>query len=324
MESNIKSTPKDVFLHLLSIGTLYYVAVNFITLLWQYINIYFPDQLQPEYFSGYAGSIRFAMASLIIVYPVHCYVMRLLYRDYAAAPEKRELRVRKWLIHFTLFVTAIVIIGDLVTLVYNFLGGELTVRFALKIVTVFLTTGAIFMFYLRDLKNKWNEKSLRLFVGAMIVVITLAVVGGFFTAGSPLRARLYRFDERRVNDLQMTQGQIIYYWQSKGKLPQTLGDLEDPISGFRAPQDPAFVETTAGKPATAAMYEYRTTGELAFELCAAFDLPSTDIVFAGAVKPRAIYEPYGANWDHDAGRVCFTRAIDPELYPVPRKEKFGM
>ncbi|MDO8585109.1 MAG: DUF5671 domain-containing protein [bacterium] len=314
MDTNIKSTPKDVFLHILSIGTLYYVAVNFITLIWQYINIYFPDQLQPEYFSGYAGTIRFAMASLIIVYPVHCYVMRLLYRDYAAIPEKRELRVRKWLVHFTLFVTAIVIIGDLVTLVYNFLGGELTVRFALKIVTVFLTTGAIFMFYLRDLKNKWNEKSLRLFVGAIIAIILVAVIGGFFTAGSPLRARLYRFDERRVNDLQMTQGQIIYYWQSKGKLPQALADLEDPISGFRAPTDPS----------TVAIYEYRTTGELAFELCAAFDLPSTGAVLTGAVKPRAVYEPYGANWDHDAGRVCFTRVIDPQFYPVLQKEKFGI
>ncbi len=314
MDTNIKSTPKDVFLHILSIGTLYYVAINFITLIWQYINIYFPDQLQPEYFSGYAGTIRFAMASLIIVYPVHCYVMRLLYRDYAAIPEKRELRVRKWLIHFTLFITAIVIIGDLVTLVYNFLGGELTARFLLKIVTVFLTTGAIFMFYLRDLKNKWNEKSLRLFVGTIIAVILVAVIGGFFTAGSPLRARLYRFDEARVNDLQMLQGQIINYWQLKEKLPMTLLDLEDPISGFRAPVDPA----------TAAMYEYRTTEKLQFELCATFDLSSANAVPVGVVKPRAVYEPYGANWDHGMGRVCFARVIDPELYPVPQKGKFGM
>lgn len=315
MDQHIKSSPKDVFLHLLSIGTLYYVAVQFITLIWQYVNIYFPDPLEPEYFANYAGLIRFAMASLLIVYPVHCYVMWLLYRDYAAMPEKRELRIRKWLVHFTLFVAAIVITGDLVTLVYNFLGGELTARFALKVLTVLVVAVVIFMFYLRDLKNKWTMRGIRALVLVVIIAMLIAIVGGFFTAGSPFKARLYRFDERRVNDLQMFQGEIINYWQSKGKLPETLAELEDPIRGFRASVDPE----------TADAYEYRVTEPLAFELCAAFDLPSSATAAGRAEKavPYGLYGAYGANWDHDAGRVCFARTIDPQLYPVISEKPFG-
>lgn len=316
MESNTKSTPKDVFLHLLSIGTLYYVAVNFITLLWQYINIYFPDQLQPEYFSGYAGTIRFAMASLIIVYPVHCFVMRLLYRDYAATPEKRELRVRKWLVHLTLFIAAIVITGDLVTLVYNFLGGELTARFALKILTVFLVAGAIFTFYLRDLKNKWNERSLRNFVVVIVIVMVMVVAGGFFTAGSPLRARLYRFDEQRVNDLQMLQNEVFNYWYNKRTLPNNLNEIVSDIGGLsRLPEDPE----------NGAAYEYRTTGDTAFEFCANFALPSPGGAKGTPVAKPYPYEYYGETWNHDAGRACFSRTIKPDLYPqkaIPA-EPFG-
>ena len=39
--------------------------------------------------------------------------------------------MRKWLVYFTLFISAITIIVDLMIFVYNFLDGELTVKFFL-------------------------------------------------------------------------------------------------------------------------------------------------------------------------------------------------
>lgn len=44
-----KVSPKDVFLNILSILTLYISAGSFLTLLFQYINIFFPDPLQHFY-----------------------------------------------------------------------------------------------------------------------------------------------------------------------------------------------------------------------------------------------------------------------------------
>ena len=56
-----------------------------------------------------------------------------------------------------MFIAATVLIGDVTTLVYNLLGGELTVRFALKVLTVALIAGTAFTYYLRDLRLDEQE-----------------------------------------------------------------------------------------------------------------------------------------------------------------------
>ena len=299
----MKSTPKDVFLHLLSIIALYISASSLITLFFQYINILFPDKLQPLYYSGVADFIRYAMASLIIVFPVFIFVSWILNKDYKAEPEKRGLKIRKWLVHFTLFVAAAIIIGDLVALVYNFLGGDLTARFILKVFSFLSVAGAVFLFYLMDLRDKLSSSALKILAWAVPVVILVSIAAGFFTAGSPFKARLYRFDERRVSDLQMIQNEIINYWIQKEGLPENFDDLKNSITGFTAPTDP---ETNNA-------YGYTIKGKLAFELCADFNLDSNEVL---RVPGEAIpYKgAYGQNWDYKKGKTCFARAIDPELY----------
>src|SRR3989344_3920599 len=148
---NIESTPKDVFMHLLAIIALYVGAFSLLTLFFQYINVYFPDPLNLYYDAG--GAIRWALASLIIIFPVFLWASRSLYKDRAKNPEKGEIRVRKWLLYFTLFAAGVLVIGDLIALVYNFLQGELTVRFFLKILSVFAVASAIFAYYLYDLRR---------------------------------------------------------------------------------------------------------------------------------------------------------------------------
>ena len=121
-----------------------------------------------------------------------------------------------------------------------------------------------------------------------------------------MRARLEKLDAERVGHLQMIQSQIVFFWQQKGRLPTTLDELVDPISGFAPPVDPQ----------TEAPYEYTTQGSLAFELCATFALPSA------SEYSRYVFESVGPGgvpetWAHDAGRACFDRVIDPDLYGKP-------
>ncbi len=292
-------------MHLLVIIALYINAINFINLLFQYVNLAFPDALESYYYSGAAGSIRWAMASLIIVFPVYLFVTRLLNKEYKKYPEKRDLKIRKWLVYLTLFVAAVVIIGDLVALVYNFLGGDLTARFILKVLIVLLVSGVVFIYYLRELRNSWRGSQLKVLAWVVSLVILAAIVLGFFTAGSPFKARLIRFDERRVSDLQMIQGEIINYWINKEKLPANLDELKNDITGFRPPVDP--------KNRTA--YEYGFKSGLMFELCATFELSSNALVAQKEpINVPRPYGPYDYNWDHSEGRVCFERKIDPELY----------
>ncbi|MDP3999222.1 MAG: DUF5671 domain-containing protein [bacterium] len=157
MPTEQKTSPKDIFLHLLAIITLYASAGSFIALIFQYINIFFPDPLE---FNSYAltaaySSIRFSIASLIVIFPLYIWTSWHLNKSYQANPSKRNLKIRKWLVYFTLFAAALIIAGDLVALINNLLGGELTWRFVLKVATILLVSGSVFGYYFVDLrKNK--------------------------------------------------------------------------------------------------------------------------------------------------------------------------
>ncbi len=156
---------------------------------------------------------------------------------------------------------------------------------------------------------------MKYFVYIVIAIIAIAIVAGFFLVGSPSDERARRFDDQRVSDLQSIQGQIIYYWQNKGKLPAIFDDLKDPISGFVAAKDPE----------TGAEYGYNVKGVLAFSLCANFNQPSTQQGQKVASVPAPMAYPYpggnASNWDHPAGQYCFDRTIDPQLYkPRPLQQ----
>ena len=58
-------------------------------------------------------------------------------------------------------------------------------------------------------------------------VILASIIVGFFIIGMPAVQRDRRFDEQRIENLQMLQSQIVNYWTQKEVLPQNLGGLED-------------------------------------------------------------------------------------------------
>ena len=64
-----KSTPHDIFLHLLNILTFYTSVVSFITLMLQYINALYPDPLN-FYYQGILQSILWSTSILVIAVPV--------------------------------------------------------------------------------------------------------------------------------------------------------------------------------------------------------------------------------------------------------------
>ena len=303
-----KATPKDFFLWLGAIITLYGSTGALITLLFQYINYAFPDPLELYYIEPYSGPMRFAMASLIVLVPVALYLMRVIRRDIDREHGKSELWVRRWALVRTVFLAAAIVVGDLITLVNYFLGGDLTTRFLMKVGVVLLVAGGIFLHFLADIRGYWIKepaKARLVGYGAGLAVVA-SIAAGFVIMGSPAEVRLYRFDDQKVSELQNVQWQIVEYYRSKQALPATLQDLEDPISGFMVPKDPQ----------SGAEYGYEVTGENSFWLCAEFNAVSLRI---DSSLDRPVVIGGEENWQHGKGKECFKRTIDPERYPPYEK-----
>ena len=150
---------------------------------------------------------------------------------------------------------------------------------------------------------------MKYFVYGVIGAVVVAIVVGFVIVGSPNEERMRNLDEQRANDLQGLQYEIVNYWQAKDVLPATLSDIKDDIRGVRVPADPE----------TNAPYEYAVKGNLQFELCAVFARASNE-ADSEVARPVGLYGGINENWQHGAGRTCFARTIDKDLYPPLNKK----
>ena len=305
--STARATPKDFFLWAGAMVSLYAGVVAFLALIFDYLNYVFPDAALNYYVDPYQGSVAYEMATLIVLAPVFLVLMRVIRRAIAADPSRNEVWVRRWGLFLTVFFAGGVIVVDLIVLIFSFLSGEeLGVRFLLKVAVVLLVAAAGFMHFLADLWGYWQKypNYARYVNWATALLVVLTVVSGFVIIGSPQSQRALRLDQQRVSDLQSLQSQIVYVYQQKNKLPASLADLNDQLSYFTVPVDPE----------TRATYEYAAKGPLNFELCATFTTTSTDQYGSVVARPAA-YGVTADKWQHAAGRACFERTIDPQLYP---------
>lgn len=284
---------QEAFMYLVLFLTLYISAISLGGLLFQLINHWLPDMLIDGGSYGYRDAIRQATASLIIAYPVFILMTWGLWKGVKKDPEKRGSKIRKWLIYITLFIAAGVIIGDLIALVANLLNGDLTLRFALKVLTVGGIAGTIFGYYLwdarRDDKSRTSATSKRFLILPMAVTAAMlaSIITGLTLSGSPATERSRRFDQERLSDLEQLRFSVIdSFYQQNGRLPSSLEEAR-----ASSPMGPdVFLD-----PQTQELYEYTPLSNTdRYTLCAVFDLPSG----AQEVKSNPV-------WEHEAGHVCF-------------------
>jgi hypothetical protein len=148
---------RETFFHLLQFAALYWSAWHVGQLLFLFIDRAFPDPAVSQLGDYASDQIRWSVSSLVIAFPIFLLVTRSLARAAARDVEKRSSKVRKWLTYMTLFVAATVLAGDLVTVLYNFLGGELTARFLLKAAAVAFIAGSVFGYFLWDLRDEERQ-----------------------------------------------------------------------------------------------------------------------------------------------------------------------
>jgi hypothetical protein len=303
-------------------------VVSFLNLVFSTLEKRFPDVLNSTYQYGYSTydyeSIRMALATLIIFFPVFLVVSYFWSKFTKGELGAYDEVVKKWVMYIILFLSAVVTMVDLVALIRYFISGEITARFILKVLVTLLVAVLVGVYYILFMKGSFAKLNLVFGVLSSVIVL-LAVSYSFMIMGSPFKQRMLRLDDRRVNDLQSVQYQVINYWQQKEKLPEKLSDLVSPLSGYSLPVDPEFEK---GKNYE---YELKDAKKLKFALCAEFSLPmpkgwreygGSDAVpmpyFSEKAYVSSVYPPMGGtneSWDHETGRTCFERTIDKDMYP---------
>lgn len=147
---------RDSFFHLLTFAGLYTTVISLSILFFNYVNYHFPDPATEPFYRDpdtYLSPIRWSIAAIIVAFPLYLALSRYLLREMRDHPEKATSGVRRWLTYITLFIAALAIMGDVITLVFNLLEGELSVRFILKVLVVFILAGVTFVYYFLSMRS---------------------------------------------------------------------------------------------------------------------------------------------------------------------------
>ncbi len=289
---------RDAFYHLLTFAGLYTVVISFLVLAYAYINRWLPDVALEPYATeeGFRTSIRWSLSAIIVAYPLFIWISRILLAELKTHPEKVSGGVRRWLTYLTLFIAASVLMGDVIALIFSLLNGEMTLRFFLKALVVFVVTGSTFLYYFQSLRIEPAALSvLNKKYGSVATVAVLAsFIYGLILAGSPGTERLRKIDAQRVNDIRTIAEATLdlVYGPDRWSKPVSSGPLKalpkslDEIAAQSERQRVAVIDGE-GNP-----YIYSVVDRTHFSVCTVFSFEN-----------REQYAPF---WDHPSGKHCFT------------------
>ena len=335
MENKTKAI--DVFMYLGIFITLIVSVTNILQIVFSAIDRRFVDVLDTvNTIDVNNDSVRFAMASLIVVYPIYVLLSWFVARDISKFLYKRDLKIRKIFIYTALFVTICTLVGTLVSLIYKFLGGELTVRFGFKALAVFVLALTVFGYYLYSLRRNYalTTRIPLFFTVGVSVLVLVSLIWSISIIGTPSEMRMKRIDSTRLTDISRIQNEIFNQFQNTDKLPLGLAELNDAFQGYAVPVDPVTKESYGYKMVQQAnvRMNYQTNkkelvGDAVFEICATFDTKReidargmqigmgkggmdtfyspTNFYYEGDISPF---------WNHGVGETCFKRIITPEMY----------
>ena len=130
---------------------------------------------------------------------------------------------------------------------------------------------------------------------ASSLVVVVTVVWGAFLVGSPGTARLQRFDQQRLSDLQTIYREIQDLCHDPDIKDKLKRPLPDTLEALAASARSERINLT--DPQTLECYDYRIKGNATYEVCATFSFSRESDV--------------DVFWNHAPGKCCFTiRVLD--------------
>ncbi len=291
---------REAFFHLLAFAGLYTSFVSLIILYFTYIERLFPDAaLDPTYiYNDNLSGMRWSMAAVIVAFPLYLWITRLLVKDMESHPERSVSGIRRWLTYLTLFLAAGAILGDLITLIFYLLEGELSIRFLLKVLVVLVMAGMVFTYYFLSLRNEPDHPMMKkmhrsfFFAGTLVAVVALA--WGAFLIGSPMSERDRKFDDKRVEDMRAISSEIrniVYEGMQPAPSDSITPKQPVPENLAEVVAKAYYQKVNITDPETGNPYVYEKVTNTRYNLCAVFSFDRQ--------------EQYDIFWNHPAGQHCY-------------------
>jgi hypothetical protein len=148
---------RDAFFHLMTFGALYTWTTSLILLVLTYIDFALPDpawRTSQTQLDDLMSIVRAQLAIVIVAYPVFLVLWHFLLREVRRDPEKAHSAIRRWLAYLAIFVGALTLTGDVITLIYFLLEGQLTTRLLLKATALFLIAGSLVLYLAMTLRGE--------------------------------------------------------------------------------------------------------------------------------------------------------------------------
>lgn len=342
MNGDTKTKALDVFIYLGLAISLIWSVVNLLQIVFTAIELKFVDVLSANLYVDASNSdVRLAMASLVVMFPIYLGLSWYVSSDIRKYLFKQDLPVRKIMIYLTLFITTLTLIGTLVSIIYTYLGGEISVRFGLKALSVFVTALALFAYYYYSLRRNYSVPTnvpMIVSIGSVIVVASV-LVWSVSIIGTPTEMRMKRIDNQRLSDLSRIQQEVFNRFQTTDKLPLTLSELDNAFQGYTVPLDPTTQEAYTYKVVQQPVVKMNYTTDrkelvtpAIFEICATFEtdrqldargqyvtpaIGKGGIATEDAMYSAANYYYEGDRspfWNHGIGETCFKRIISSDMY----------
>lgn len=304
------NSAKFAFFYMLSLVALGFMATCAGVVVFQIINKTIPDAL--NFYQGRFSpdALKFAIAAIIIAAPIYYFAAWQINKSLRQGSLAIDAAVRRWLTYFILFVASVTMIGWLIRTIYNFLDGELTVKFILKAATAIFIAAAVFSYYFYDIRREAvaeKDRIIRIYFFASLALVIAALIAAFVYSPTPAETRNIRRDNEILNKFSLIDGAIVSYYSEKKKIP---GSLEELVNDRRF-----ITEKDTKDRVTGIKFDYKVKNDNTYELCATFQTSNRgeqDQSFDDYLKNR---------WPHDAGYQCLhqgvTAAEDVKVKPLP-------
>lgn len=309
--STKKSSAADIVVNAFSFILLGIVVTAIGALFFAIIEKQFPDALDAMNMAygnaSNTSAIHYALAAIIVAFPLYVLSVRIWFRRFRDDEGRVESRLSKWLTYLVLLIAAVTIVGDLITLIFTLLQGEVTARFFLKAITILSLAGAVFGFYYLERRKIQYGKAIsravfQRFGWTVAAIVGAGIVLGFFVGDSPEVARGRSFDAQRSDNLSALASCVQNYASDFGQLPVSFDELTH-SSAY------AYCASFMRDPETKQLYGYhivipsKSQGPAlvgTFELCATFALASDPNQAGGT----GVYDDKTIWYAHGIGNVC--------------------